>query len=320
MADLLKKIADFFAQLFSSYSTEATHINHIFIAFLVVAGLVFLLVLGLSVASVIRFHARKRPNEPKQIFGNNKLEILWTSASFIAVAVFFVISVRSMEAINTPVAKNRKPDIVVIGHQWWWEMRYPEYGFTTANELHIPEKKKLLMRMESADVIHDWWVPSLGRKIDMIPGHSNYRWIQADTAGTYEGTCSEYCGAEHAWMRIRVIAQTQDNFNQWVKAQEEIPAIPTDSLAREGAKLFQSKTCSNCHTIRGTAAEKRVGPDLTHLESRETLLSGMYNNTTENLRQWLKNPQKVKPGAHMPNFNLSDKELNALVAYLEELK
>lgn len=320
MADWLKTIGDFFDHLVSSYSPEATQINHIFIAFLAVAGLVFLLVLGLSVISAIRFRSSKRPDEPKQIFGSNKLEIFWTTASFIAVAVFFVISVRSMEAINAPADKDRKADIVVVGHQWWWEMRYPEYGFTTANELHIPANKKLLMRMESADVIHDWWVPSLGRKIDLIPGRSNYRWIQADTAGTYEGTCSEYCGAQHAWMRIRVIAQTQDKYNQWVKAHQEIPPIPKDSLAREGAKLFQSKTCSNCHTIRGTAAAKRVGPDLTHLQSRETLLSGMFKNTQKNLRRWLKNPQKVKEGAHMPNFNLSDQELNALVAYLEELK
>lgn len=320
MADWLNKIGDFFDHLVSSYSPEAAQINHIFIAFLIVAAIVFLLVLGLSVISAIRFHSSKRPDEPKQIFGNNKLEIFWTTASFIAVAVFFVISVRSMQAINAPADKNRKADIVVVGHQWWWEMRYRQYGFTTANELHIPENKKLLMRMESADVIHDWWVPSLGRKIDLIPGRSNYQWIQADTAGTYEGTCSEYCGAQHAWMRIRVIAQTEANYEKWVKKHQEIPPVPKDSLAREGAKLFQSKTCSNCHTIRGTAASKRVGPDLTHMQSRETLLSGMFKNTQENLRRWLKNPQKVKEGAHMPNFNLSDHELDALVAYLEELK
>lgn len=320
MADILQKIADFFAHLTATYSPEAVRINNIFIAFLIVAGFVFLIVLGVSVFSIIKFSAKKRPDEPKQVHGNNILEIIWTSASFIAVSVFFVISVRAMRSINAPAAPDQKPDIVIIGHQWWWEMRYPEYDFTTANELHIPANKRLLMRMESADVVHDWWVPALGRKIDLTPGQSHFRWIEADSAKTYEGTCSEYCGAQHAWMRIRVIAQSPDEFRKWVNTQQKVPPIPQDSLARAGAKLFQQKTCSNCHTIRGTAANKRVGPDLTHVTSRETLLSGMLENNRKNMRKWLKDPQKVKQGAHMPDFNLDKRELDALVAYMEDLQ
>lgn len=319
---MLKKTGDFFAQLFTSYSTQETLINNVFIAFLIVAGFVFLLVLTLSVLSAIRFRAKKRPELPKQVFGNKKLEIIWTSASFVAVSVFFVLSVIYMRVINSPSPQGRKPDIVVVGHQWWWEMQYPDSGFTTANELHIPEKKRLLMRMESADVIHDWWVPSLGRKIDLIPGHVNYLWIEADTAGTYEGTCSEFCGAEHAWMRIRVIAQTPQDYSRWAAEQSKSQSLPgpSDSLAFAGVTLWYSLSCTNCHTIRGATSLKRIGPDLTHLQSRETLLSGMFQNNPENLRRWLADPQKVKPGAHMPDFNLNNNQLDAMVAFLEKLK
>jgi cytochrome c oxidase subunit 2 len=176
------------------------------------------------------------------------------------------------------------------------------------------------MRVESADVIHDWWVPDLGRKIDAIPGRLNYNWIMADTPGVYIGACSEYCGMQHAWMRIHVVAQTQKDFDKWKMNQEKIPVFPSKEPARTGAILFEKKTCANCHSIEGTSADSHIGPDLTHLGSRETLLTGMLKNNEQNLRRWLKNPQKIKQGAHMPDFILNDNELDALVAYLEGLK
>jgi cytochrome c oxidase subunit 2 len=225
-----------------------------------------------------------------------------------------------MSEINAPFNKKSEPDIVIIAHQWWWDIRYPKYDVITANELHIPVGKKLLMRVESADVIHDWWVPKLGRKIDAVPGQLNYNWIEADTAGVYTGTCSEYCGMEHAWMRIMVVAQDKNHFNNWIKNQQKIPEVPVNKPSRTGAILFQKKTCANCHSINGTPADSHIGPDLTHLGSRATLLSGMLKNNRVNLSRWLKNPQKVKEGAHMPNFILSKYEINALVSYLEGLK
>lgn len=225
-----------------------------------------------------------------------------------------------MTNINSPIPDGAKPDIIIIAHQWWWDMRYPSYDVITANELHIPVGKKLLMRVESADVIHDWWVPDLGRKIDAVPGRYNYTWIEADSAGTYDGTCSEYCGAEHAWMRIKVIAQNQNDFNNWIHNQQHIALVPKNSAAITGASLFQQKTCGNCHAIEGTPADMHIGPDLTHIGSRETILSGMLPNTKFNLVRWLTNPQKVKPGAHMPNFLLDSTEVNDLATYLEGLK
>ena len=204
--------------------------------------------------------------------------------------------------------------------QWWWEMQYSKYNITTANELHIPVKQNLLMRIESADVIHDWWVPDLGRKIDAIPGTSNYSWIEASDTGEYKGACSEYCGTQHAGMRILVISESKDEFDRWIQEQQKVPSFPADSIGQRGMKLFMEKTCASCHSISGTAANSHIGPDLTHLASRKTLISGVLTNTPKNLYLWLQNPQKLKEGSHMPNFILSNSELEALVKYLEELK
>ncbi len=320
MEKIIESIGKFFSQLFASSSPEAYDINTIFLRYLILAGLIISIVASLVVISAIKFRASKRPDEPKQIFGNKKLEITWTVLPFIAVTFFFVLTIITMQDINKPVDKNKEPDIIVIAHQWWWDFRYPKEGIITANELHIPAGKKLLMEIKSADVIHSWWVPTLGRKTDAVPGRVNYGWIEADSAGIYSGKCSEYCGTQHAWMLIRVVAHNKKNYEKWVKHNKSVPSLPQDSVAQKGALIFQQKTCANCHAIKGTPADVHIGPDLTHLASRATLLSGMKKNTEANLRAWLKDPQKIKKGAHMPNFRLSNSELNALVTYLEGLK
>ena len=176
------------------------------------------------------------------------------------------------------------------------------------------------MEIESADVIHSWWVPALGRKTDAIPGRQNHSWIEADTAGVYRGKCSEYCGTQHAWMLIRVVAEPPEVFDEWVREQQAVPDPPQDSLGRMGARIFQQKPCASCHAIRGTAAEAHMAPDLTNLASRKMLLSEMLENNKKNLRDWLQNPQKIKSGANMPNFMLSKREINALATYLGELQ
>ncbi len=320
MGEFFDSIGKFFSSLFLTGSKEAIDINILFLQFMILAGIILLIVAGSIFIAAYRFRSKKQPDKPKQVFGNTKLEITWTVLPLIAVTFFFFLTVRTMSEINAPVNKNSEPDIIIIAHQWWWEMHYPKYNITTANELHIPIGKKLLMRIESADVIHDWWVPELGRKIDAVPGQLNYNWIEADTPGVYIGTCSEYCGMEHAWMRIHVYAQAQKDFDDWKQNQEKIPALPVTEPARTGALLFQEKTCANCHSINGTPADSHIGPDLTHLGSRETLLTGMLENNKSNLIRWLKNPQKIKEGAHMPNFILNEKEINALATYLEGLK
>jgi cytochrome c oxidase subunit 2 len=316
----MQQIVNFFTNLFSSASSEAYNINTLFLRYMILAGFIVLLVTSLVIIGAFKYREKKNKKEPEQVFGNQKLELTWTVLPLIAVTFFFFLTVKTMREINKPFQKNEKPDIVIVAHQWWWDMKYPKYDVETANELHIPVGKNLLTRIESADVIHDWWVPALGRKIDAVPGRINYTWIDADKPGIYSGTCSEYCGAQHAWMRIRVVAESQNDFNKWIKAQQKIPPFPKDSTSIKGAELFQSKTCANCHSISGTPADAGIGPNLTHFASRKTMLSGMLNNTDKNLKRWLTDPQKVKRGAHMPDFLLSKKEINELASYIEGLK
>ncbi|HTX89162.1 MAG TPA: c-type cytochrome, partial [Bacteroidales bacterium] len=202
----------------------------------------------------------------------------------------------------------------------WWDLRYLRDQVVTANELHIPVGRQLLLQIESADVIHDWWVPELGRKMDAIPGKSNFLWIEADRPGTFAGSCNEYCGGEHAWMRIRVIAQVPEDFDRWLREQKHPPPVPADSIGEAGARIFLGKACSGCHAIAGTPAQSHIGPELSHVASRETLGAGVLTNTPENMTRWMKDPQKVKPGARMPDFKLNEDELTCLVTYLEGLK
>lgn len=313
-------IRDFFAKMFVSASPEADEINKLFIDFSWIAFGILMVVAFMVIGGIVIYRSKKRKGEPKQVYGHTGLEITWTIIPFIIVTILFFMSLKVMKDINKPHSSGQEPDIIIIAHQWWWDMRYPKEGVITANELHIPVGEKWLMRIESADVIHSWWVPALGRKTDAVPGRPNYSWISADSVGEYEGTCSEYCGAEHAWMRIKVVAQTPEDFRKWIQHQQKPAIRPADSLGIAGEKLFQRSTCGSCHAIKGTAADSHIAPDLTHMASRETLLSGMLVNNPKNLRKWLKDPQKVKEGAHMPNFLLSKQELNAFVDYLEQLK
>ncbi len=319
MAHLFDEVRKFFQTMFPASSSEAYNIDDLFLNFLILAAVIMLIVILMVVLGGYFFRSKAHP-EPRQITGNKKLELAWTILPFIAVSFFFILTVRSMKQINQPFTDKQDPDIEIIAHQWWWDMRYPRQKVITANELHIPVGKRLLMRIESADVIHSWWVPALGRKTDAIPGHINYSWIEADTAGVFHGACSEYCGTEHAWMLIRVVAEPEEKYQAWLKAQQATPPVPEEGPGRQGALLFQRKTCGNCHAIKGTPADAHIGPDLSHVASRATLLSGMMINNAENLRKWLSDPQKVKMGAHMPDFNLSDKEITDLQTYLEGLK
>jgi cytochrome c oxidase subunit 2 len=256
---MLKKLQDFFSALYASSSVDESFINQLFNWFLILSVIIYLIVLIGTLVGAIKYWWKKRPEEPEQISGKKWIEVTWTVIPFLILVLFFYFMVIIMKRIEQPYASGQKPDIVVVAHQWWWEMRYPEYKFTTANELHIPAKKRLLMRIESADVIHSWWVPALGRKIDAIPGKVNYTWIEALDPGEYKGTCSEYCGAQHAWMRILVLAQPQQEFDNWIAAQQIVPPAPQDSLKSTGMKLFIEKTCIRCHSIAGTPGSPRPG-------------------------------------------------------------
>ncbi len=320
MVGILVSFPLILTNIFSSSSADESKINDLFVQFLIVSAIIALLIGFLVIGGAIIYRSKVRPEEPEQIHGNKKLEIVWTVIPIMLVTYFFVVTVKVMAEINQRVPKDQTPDIVVIAHQWWWDMRYTKQNVITANELHIPVGKHLLVQIKSADVIHDWWVPELGRKIDAIPGQPNKIWIEADKPGEYQGACSEYCGAQHAWMRILVIAESQDKFDQWIKDQQAMSPDPVTDVEKKGAELFQQKTCPDCHAISGTAAVAHIGPDLSHIGSRETILSGLKTNTPENLSEWLTNPQNVKEGAMMPNFILSKDEVNELTTYLEGLK
>jgi cytochrome c oxidase subunit 2 len=211
--------------------------------------------------------------------------------------------------------------LVVTGHQFWWQADYPASGVVTANEIHIPAGKPLSVRLDSKDVLHEFWVPELARKMTTVPGQPNHIWLQADKPGTYIGQCSEFCGTQHAWMRILVVADEPSKFEEWQRAQLQPGRAPTTDATAKGLALFQASTCINCHAIRGVAgADLRVAPDLTHVGSRRQLGAGILENSPANMRLWLKSPQHIKPGALMPDFNFTDEQLDQLSAYLSTLE
>lgn len=298
--------------LLSPHSAQTHLIAEVFSLVLVIAGAIFLVVaVGVAYSSV-RYRSRGvAATEPRQILGSRNLEILWTLAPLAIVTGLFVITVRAMILIDAP-QQSAQPDLTITGHQWWWDARYPN-GAVATGDIHIPAERRLLVRIESSDVIHDFWAPELARKMDAVPGRPSYIWLEADTPGTYSGACSEFCGAQHAWMRFRVIAQPEADFEAWLKRQTQSPPAPT-GVAAEGARLFQAKKCADCHSSGGK------GPDLAHLATRALLGGGISPNTPETLALWLTNPQAAKPGNRMPDTPLSASERDALLAYLETLR
>lgn len=299
-------------------STEATIIRDLYaIVFWIAVG-VFVIVEGLLVYSVIRFR-RQHPEEvPVQLHGSTPVEVAWTIAPAIIVAVLMLLTLRSMRTLYQ--IPSGTINVEVIGHQWWWEFRYPDLGITTANELHIPVGEMVRLRIESVDVIHSFWVPELGGKTDAIPGRTNTTAIQAMKAGRYHGQCAEFCGAQHAQMRMEVVASPPEAFQQWVESQKVAAAVPSDEAAQRGQQAFMSSACIGCHTIAGTPAQGKIGPNLTHFASRRTFAGASFETTPQNLAAWIRDPQALKPGTLMPKVDLSEEQINDIVAYLLSLK
>jgi cytochrome c oxidase subunit II len=218
----------------------------------------------------------------------------------------------------------RVPAIKLTGHQWWWEVEYedsqPQQRVLLANEIHIPVGTLVKIDLVSHDVIHSFWAPNLGGKKDLIPGHDNAIWLRADRPGVYRATCAEFCGLQHAKMALFVVAEPQARFAAWMAAQRTPAREPTDSLAARGRAIFETGSCAVCHTVAGTRASGRVGPNLTHVASRLSLAAGTLHNTRGNLAGWIVDPQTIKPGAQMPPQSLSTSELRALLAYLGTLR
>jgi cytochrome c oxidase subunit 2 len=295
----------------------------LFIFIMVVAVVIVLLVAGVLAYIVARFRAQPGAGVPRQDFGNRRLEIGWTVAPALLVSSVFALTVYVMSSTPTPgagIPEGSQPDIEVIGHQWWWEIRYPQAGVVTANVMHLPVGRPLLVTLHSDDVQHDFWVPELGQKMDMYPGRTNHIWLEAREPGFYQGACAEFCGMQHAWMRILAVAQPQAEFDAWLAAQRAVPAPLVAPLAQQGQFVFQGRTCGSCHAIAGTPFTGQAGPNLTRFGSRPTISAGVLVNTPENLARYLRDPQAVKPGIFMPNFRLTEEEIAALVAYLGSLQ
>ncbi len=243
----------------------------------------------------------------------------------LILAVVFVLTLRTMAAFPLHDGQPREPEIRVIGRQWWWEVHYltgsPDQQVVTANEIHIPTGRPIDLVLDSADVIHSFWVPRLHGKVDLVPGWHNRIRLQADQPGRYPGECAEFCGAQHAHMRLLVVAESPADFAQWL-TQQRAPGVPPDTPdTKHGQALFVSRACGLCHTVRGTAALGSVGPDLTHLASRQAIAANSFPNDVAYLTAWVTNAQSLKPQAQMPNItSFTGEELRALVVYLRQLR
>jgi len=286
--------------------------------------LVFVLVTAILLFALWRF--RRRPGEdrrPEQLHGNTRLEIAWTMVPAIILAIIAVPTLSLMFELD----RDPGPDALtvrVIGHQWWWEFQYPEYNVVTANELHVVVDRPVRLEMDSEDVIHSFWIPRLAGKRDVIPGWNNVLSFTPEEVGTFPGQCAEFCGIQHATPQCRAVAQPQEAGDAWIRQQQKPAAeAPADPLAARGREIFRTpaKACIGCHPVAGTDAKGQVGPNLTHVGSRGIIAGGVLENTPENLAQWLRNPQAVKPGNKMvlPR-QLTDEEIDALVAYLMSLQ
>ncbi len=298
-----------------------------------IATVVFVVVEAALLFAVFRF--RRRPgsdHQVKQTHGNVRLEIVWTIIPVVLLAAIAIPTVVTLfDLRSAPDPDENALQIEVTGHQWWWEFYYPDYGFSTANEMHIPAGRTVYLTMTSADVIHSFWAPQLNGKRDLVPGRTTNLTLEADEPGIFLGQCTEFCGLAHADMRHRVFADTESDFETWAEAQAEPATLPTGGPAAAGWETFQA-SCAACHTIAGSSATGEFAPDLTHFASRTTFGGATFANTDQHLRDWLHNPSDLKPMRPelndlaagrvlgMPNLGLTDQEIDDLIAFLEILE
>jgi cytochrome c oxidase subunit 2 len=311
--------------IFAPVSTPAQSIFELSRFVLIITAAIFLVVFTLLAYAVVKFRKGTTSDgrEPAQVYGSTQLELAWTVIPILIVVVLFLAAARVIASIQNAARPSNFIDVTVIGHQFWWEYRYPSLGVVTANELHIPvsdpgHPSPTFLTLLSADTDHSFWVPRLAGKTDLIPNHPNTMWMDPHETGLFLGQCAQYCGTQHAKMLLRVYVQTHDEFARWIQKQKR-PARVAGNVP-EGQRVFERTACINCHAVAGTAANGRFGPDLTHLMSRDTIASGAAPNTAANLRRWIQDPSVIKPGCKMPAMGLSDPELNAVTAYLETLR
>jgi cytochrome c oxidase subunit 2 len=353
--------------IFSPHSTPASEIRALSLFVLSITALIFAGVSGLLIYALVKFRARPDDTtEPPQVFGSVQIELSWTIIPILIIVVLFLTTARVLFSVQDAAKPSTALDVVVVGHQFWWEFRYPQYNVVTANELHVPLSSKAnprptYMKLTSADVMHSFWVPQMAGKTDLLPNRVNEMWIDPQKLGMYVGQCAQFCGPQHAKMLLRVYVDAPEQFKAWIANQQRqqaeltpagpmlvslpnagnrnpgnhIPAyspgtrgdvavassaMPDAISARNGQRVFEQESCISCHTIAGTIANGRYGPDLTHLMSRETLGAGAAQNTPGNLEAWITDPNTFKPGCLMPAMHLSDRQNQQITAYLLTLK
>jgi cytochrome c oxidase subunit 2 len=311
--------------IFSPASTPASEILALSMLVLAVTGVIFVCVGSLLVYAVISF--RRRPDddgsEPAQVYGSHRVELAWTIIPIIIVVVLFLASTRVITTVQDAAHPPEAIEVIAVGHQFWWEYRYPKLGVVTANELHVPVSNgrrptPTFLTLLSADTDHSFWLPRLAGKTDLIPNRINQMWIDPRETGLFLGQCAQYCGTQHAKMLLRAYVDSKADFDAWVERQRQ-PAADRPEVA-EGKRVFQTTACVNCHAVAGTIGTGQYGPDLTHLMSRDTIAAGILPNRPENLRAWINDPEALKPGARMPAMKLSDRDLDSLTAYLLTLR
>jgi cytochrome c oxidase subunit II len=300
--------------------------SDLFWIILVIATFIFVAVAGFLLYSIIRFRDRPGAADPRQVHGNTRLEIAWTIAPSIVLFVVLIFTITYMYKVAEPaVANGNVVHVRAIGHQWWWEFQYTDTSpmVVTGDELHVPVGTVVEVQLVSDNVIHSFWIPQLAGKTDVIPGHNNSMWFQADKTGSFRGECAEYCGIQHANMDFVVVADSPDTYQTWLSGQEAAALNPAPGTAEAaGLHDFETLGCLACHTINGVPhATAKIGPNLTHFGSRQLIAGGVLTNTPQNLATWLNDPQAVKPGNDMvlPE-QLNAQQISDLVAYLESLK
>jgi cytochrome c oxidase subunit 2 len=315
--------------IFETHSTPADAIRHLSFFVLIVTGAIFLVVFSLLAYVVVKYRNRETGDghEPPQVYGSTQIELAWTVIPILIVVVLFLATARVIHAIQDAPKPATAVEVIAIGHQFWWEFRYPALGIVTANELHIPvsdpaHPTPTFLKLLSADTDHSFWVPQLAGKTDLIPNRVNETWLDPHVTGTFLGQCAQYCGTQHAKMLLQVFVDSPEAFQSWASAQKSPVAQPpaAESLEVAGKRVFETTACVNCHAVAGTPTTGSFGPDLTHLMSRRTIAAGAAENTADNLRLWIQNPDAIKPGSLMPAMQLGKTDLDALVHYLQTLR
>jgi len=307
---------------------QAAHIHSLWHLMLAMCALVFVLVVAAAWIAVLRHRDRAGgapelgddPGRDRRLTRNVGLATAASAVGLLALVVASVATDRALAGLPHEDALH----VEITGHQWWWEVRYDDKDaskvFDTANEIHIPVGRTVALTLKADDVIHSFWVPNLHGKKDLIPGRTNTTMLRADAPGVYRGQCAEFCGYQHAWMGLLVVADPPDEYARWEDAQRATPPEPTDATIAEGRRVFESTTCAMCHAVQGTRANARRAPDLTHLASRRTLAAVALDNTPGNLAAWVQDPQRFKPGSNMPPVQLPPEQLGPLLAFLGSLK